>query len=169
MNSDLMRLLSLQNQIFGICPKSGRFFRLSEARLFIRKKPVPDWMDELDRKGRLLDKAEDRLDSRENEIREKARQKGRVKAQRVIKKIDPVFTPRKLNPDEAKVLFHPVDYLVFSGMKSREPIRKLVFLDRKVRSKDQKRIQRSVEQAVEKERYDWVTLRVDNDGKVEAE
>lgn len=34
-----------------------------------------------------------------------------------MKQVDKVIHPQKLNPDDAKVIFHPVDYAVFNGMK----------------------------------------------------
>ena len=45
-------------------------------------------------------------------------------------KIDPVFTPRRLNPDDAKVLFHPIDFVVFDGMKNADQVKRIVLLDR---------------------------------------
>ena len=66
-----------------------------------------------------------------DEMNERGREKGRAQAKRLVRKIDPVFTPRKLNPDDAKVIFHPVDFLVFNGMKRAGPMRNLLLLDRK--------------------------------------
>lgn len=46
-------------------------------------------------------------------MREKARKAGRKQADKLIKKVDPVFASLKLNPDNAKVVFHPIAFFSF--------------------------------------------------------
>jgi len=116
-----------------------------------------------------LDRAEERLNEREEDLREKARAKGRKMAQLRIRRIDQVFTPRGLNPDDAKVIFHPIDYVVFKGMKSEGPMKEIVFLDRDTRSADRRKIQRSIEKALEQEKYEWLTIRIHDDGTIREE
>ena len=87
----------------------------------------------------------------------------------MIRRIDPVFTPRKLDPDDAKVIFHPIDYVVFNGMKKGSSIRNTVLLDRQEKGKPHRSLQRSIERVVESENYEWQTLRVQEDGKINAE
>ena len=169
MKSDILKLLNLQRQIFGVCPRSGEFFRLSDCRIFLKKKPVLDWMDKISMDAVRLDKGEGRLDEKEEELREKAREKGRRLAQLAIRKIDPVFTPRKLNPDDAKVIFHPIDYIVFNGMKKADTIKNIVLLDRQAKETDHRNVQKSIERVVERENYEWQTLRIQEDGKIEVE
>ncbi len=165
MKQELVGLYRVQRNIFGICPKSGTIFRLSDCKVFLRTKPKSDWKDELDREADRLDQLEERLDDREEHLREAARKKGRERAQKVVKLLDPVFTPRNLNPDDAKVLFHPVDYIVFDGMKA-DSIKNLLFLDRSGTTKEKQSLQRSVEQVVSKGQYEWVTISIDADGTV---
>lgn len=98
-----------------------------------------------------------------------AAKEGRKNAMKIAKKIDPVFSPRNLNPDDAKVIFHPIDYIVFKGMNPDRAIKKVILLDRTARSRDHRAVQRSVERAVSKERYEWQTIRVKEDGSVKSE
>jgi hypothetical protein len=42
-------------------------------------------------------------------------------------------------------------------------------LDSEKKTTDQKRIQKSIIQSVEKENYEWLTIRVDNDGSITQE
>jgi predicted Holliday junction resolvase-like endonuclease len=86
---------------------------------------------------------------------------------KAVRKVDPVFTPNKLNPDDAKVIFHPVDYLVFNGMKKKPEIKNIVFLDNVIKRKEQKSIQKSIEKTIEKENYEWITVQVSETGVVE--
>ena len=116
-----------------------------------------------------LDGLEEKIDEKEEEMREKAREKGRHKAKSIIKKIDWIFAPLKLNPDDSKVVFHPIDYIVFNGMKSADAIKNIVLLDRKAEGSGHRQLQRSIERAVERENYEWQTLRILEDGKIKVE
>jgi predicted Holliday junction resolvase-like endonuclease len=168
MKSDVVKFFALQRQIFGICPKCEDFFRLSECKIF-KKKPVPDWKDKITLEKDRLDEAEEKLEEKKKELQRKAQEKGRISASLAVKKIDPIFTPRKLNPDDAKVIFHPIDYIVFNGMKSPEPIKNIILLDREEKGTDHRALQKSIEKVVEHENYEWQTLRVEEDGKIKVE
>lgn len=169
MKADILKFFTVQRHIFGICPRSGHFFRLSDCRIFLKEKPALDWMEKLHLQGQKLDEAEIRLDTKEEELRERAREKGRRLARLAIRKIDPIFTPRKLNPDDAKVIFHPIDYIVFNGMKNAETIKNIVLLDRQAKQANQRSVQRSIERVVERGNYEWLTLRVQESGRIKVE
>jgi predicted Holliday junction resolvase-like endonuclease len=165
MKQELVGFYRVQRNIFGICPKSGNIFRLSDCRVFLGTKPKRDWKDEIDAETNRLDRVEERLYAKEGELRDASRKKGREQAIKTVKRLDPVFTPRKLNPDDAKVLFHPVDYIVFNGMKS-DNMKNVLLLDRDGTTKDRKALQRSVEKVVSKGQYEWITISIDGDGRV---
>jgi predicted Holliday junction resolvase-like endonuclease len=169
MKSEMVKFFSLQRQIFGICPNCTDFFRLSDCNIFLKKKPVPDWMDEIDKEEERITELEGKLEEKKGELQVKAREKGRKLAQKAIKKIDPVFAPRKLNADDAKVIFHPIDYIVFKGMKDSGSIKGILLLDREAKDGNHRAIQRSIEKVVERENYEWQTLRVQEDGKIKVE
>ena len=61
MNSELIKFFSVQRQIFGVCTCCGDIFRLSDAKVYLKEKPQPDWMDK-------LHKSEERLDTQEEKI-----------------------------------------------------------------------------------------------------
>ena len=63
-------------------------------------------------------------------------------------------------------MFHPVDILVFNGMKNND-IMNLVLFDREVKERGQKALQKSIEKTVRRENYEWITMRVLEDGSVE--
>jgi predicted Holliday junction resolvase-like endonuclease len=169
MNSEITNFFGLQRQIFGICPKCQNFFRLSDCKIYSKKKPVIDWMDKIDLENERLAKLQEKLDDEEEEIRKIEREKGRLEAQRVIKKIDPIFAPRKLAADDAKVLFHPIDYVVFNGMNSEKATKNIVLLDKQTTNAAHKKIQESIERAINREKYEWQTLRVEKDGSIKVE
>ena len=167
MKSELIKFFTIQRQIFGVCTCCGEIFRLSDANVYIKKKPVPDWLDKFEKSNVRLDKAEEKINLEEGETREIAREKGRAAAMKTTKKIDPIFYPNKYNPDDVKVMFHPVDFVIFNGMKKND-ITNLVLFDREVKERNQKTLQKSIEKTVSKENYEWITMHVSNDGRVES-
>ena len=169
MSPDIHKFFNLQRQIFGICPKSGKFFRLSDCMIFLRVKPTTDWLDIIELKQNNLDKIEEKIDEKEESLREIAREKGRKEAQKLIRKVDMIFTPRKLNPDDSKVIFHPIDYIVFDGMKAKDTIKEIVFLDKNDKRKERRGVQKSIQKVIEKGNYDWQTVRVLEDGKMQID
>jgi len=169
--SQIVDFFALHRQIFGTCPNAGcgAIFRLSDCHVYLRKKAASDWMDALDRMDARLARIEEKLQEEEAAIREQAREKGRSLAQKAVRRIDPIFTPRRLNPDDAKVIFHPIDYVVFNGMKNGGRKKNVILLDREGATRDQRSLQRSIEKTVEKGRYTWQTLRVNVDGTITSE
>ena len=165
MNADLIRFFSYQRQIFGVCPGCGELMRLSDCKVYRKDSPVSDWKEKLEKQHSALDRFEEKLGEKMEAMREKARETGRKQADKLIKKVDPVFAPLKLNPDDAKVVFHPIDYLVFNGMKAKD-LKNLIVLDSKEKPKDLLPVQESVMNTIAKGNYDWLTMNVEIDGKI---
>jgi predicted Holliday junction resolvase-like endonuclease len=171
-NSDLLKFFSLQRHIFGVCPHTGNIFRLSDCNVYVKKKPEHDWMKKLDIEYEKISKAEQKLDEKEDRIRETAKAKGRQEASKRTRKIDKIFSPLKLNADDSKVIFHPVDFVVFNGMKKVKPdttFKEIVLLDSKKKTADKKRIQQSIEKVINKGTYEWITMRVLENGDIREE
>lgn len=166
-NNRLLRFFQLQRQIFGVCPHSGKVFRLSDCQIYIKKKTEPDWLQQIELAQSRIDKAVEKLEEKEETIRESARIAGRKEANKIVKKIDKIFQPLKLNPDDSKVIFHPVDYIVFNGMKAGQ-MKNLILLD-KAKGNKGKRLQESIQKVVEKRNYEWITLRVEDNGNIKQE
>jgi predicted Holliday junction resolvase-like endonuclease len=166
MNADLIKFLSYQRQIFGVCPCCGELFRLSDCKVYRKDAPITDWKEKLEKQSAALDRFEEKLDEKMEVMREKARIAGRKQADKLIKKVDPVFAPLKLNPDDAKVVFHPVDFVVFNGMKGKD-LKNLIILDSANKSTDLKPLQDSVFNAISKGNYEWLTMNVEVGGKIE--
>ena len=156
-NNQLLKFFQLQRQIFGVCPHTGNVFRLSDCHIYVKKKPEPDWLQQIESAQVRINNATERLDEKEEAIRDKARIAGRNEATKMVRKIDKIFHPLKLNPDDSKVIFHPVDYIVFNGMKTGQ-IKNLILMDKSKRTAD-KRLQQSIQKVIEKKNYEWITLR----------
>jgi predicted Holliday junction resolvase-like endonuclease len=171
-NNQITKFFSVQRQIFGICPNSKQIFRLSDCNIYLKKKPEPDWLQKIEASQYKINLASERLDEKESEIREKANEKGRREADKIVKKmakkVDKVFNPLKLNPNDSKVIFHPVDYIVFNG-KSDGQMKNIILIDGKKTNKNNKQLQKSIDKVVEKEKYEWITLRVEENGNITEE
>jgi len=171
-HKEMLLFFQYQRQIFGICPCCGDFYRLSDCKIYKEDKAPTDWLDKLTREERRLNDKEDKVNEALDILRQASREKGRKEANRLVKKVDTVFSPQKLNPDDAKVIFHPVDFVVFNGMKDAsngDALQNIVLLDGEKKSTEGKKIQKSLAKAIDKENYEWLTLRVDNDGSITQE
>lgn len=168
MTSELTGFYKLRREIFGICPECGDFFRLSDCNIYLKERPKLDWLDKLNKKNENLEKKEEAIEEIKERLRAKGRAKGLQLAKRTIRQIDPIFTPRMLDPDDAKVIFHPVDYVVFKGM-SNDRIRDVMFLDREASTPEHAKLQESLRNAIREEEYGWQTLRIREDGDIDTE
>ena len=160
-----------QRQVFGICTCCGEFFRLSDCKLYQDAKAPTDWLDKLEKEEKRIDLLEEKINEEMDLMKQQAREKGRLTANKLVKTVDKVFHPQQLNPDDAKVIFHPVDYVVFNGMKDdgTDGMKNILLLDSEKKTTEGKAIQKSIMKAVDKGNYEWITLRVENDGSIKEE
>ena len=169
MQNQVIDFYTSLRQIFGVCDCCGEIFRVSDCKLYQKERPAIDWKEKIDKEISRLDVLEEKLNEKIEPAREAAREAGRRVADKFVKKIDPIFSPLKLNPNDAKVIFHPVDFIVFNGINSNSgdiTIKNLVLLDKKNRTGEYQKIQRSIDSAVNKLNYEWLTLRVEENGRI---
>src|SRR6266852_9500401 len=69
------------------------------------------------------------------------------------------------DPQDVKVIFSPVTYVVFDGMSQRN-LNKIELLVRPAQNRAAERVQNSIEQAINRGNVEFRTLRVDNAGSV---
>lgn len=167
-NNQLLRFFQLQRQIFGICPHTGNVFRLSDCHIYVKKRPEPDWLQKIEAEQLRIDNISEKLDERKNLVAEQAKILGRKEADNAVRKFDKVFKPKKLNADDSKVIFHPIDYIVFNGMKSGL-MKNIILMDRVKNSASEKQVQKSIAKVIERQNYEWITLRVEDNGNIKEE
>lgn len=172
MEKQIIDFYSSLRQIFYACPYCEEIHRLSDCKIYQKSKPAVDWKEKIDKEIEHLEALEERLQEKIEAAKEAARLTGRRAADRLIKKIDPVFHPLGLNCNDCKVIFHPVDFVVFRGMNNNEgtcSIKEIMLLDKNKKLGQSLTTQKSVQKVVEKKNYEWLTLRVDNDGVIVEE
>jgi predicted Holliday junction resolvase-like endonuclease len=164
----LLDLFRRFQTLLGICPCCGRWFKLSDAQLFISKAPTATPFDELAQAQAELEAAISRFDEREERVRSLAREKGRLLARRRLKKIAGWCSEGRFDPNDVKVLFDPVEYVVFAGLSSRGCSR-VAFVDRPPKSRQKELLLESLGRAIRRGNVEWHTYRVTDDGEVSVE
>lgn len=165
MPSSLGRSFSDMSQIAGICPCCGELFYVSEARPYHAASNKKSFIDSLRAAELRLEKEEERLQDLEIGLREAAATSGLKTAKKLLKKIDPVFSGGGLDPQDVKVMFDPVTYVVFNGL-SRGKVKEVALLAKEPISSDAEKIQTSLRAAVEAGNYEFRIVHVDRDGSV---
>ena len=172
MQKQIIDFYSSLRQIFFACPCCDEIHRLSDCKIYQKAKPDIDWKEKIDKEIERLETLEMKLQEKIEATKEAARLVGRRAADKLIKKIDPVFHPLGLNCNDCKVIFHPVDYVVFRGMNSNDgdcSIKEILLLDKSKKTGQSLTTQKSLEKVIQKRNYEWLTLRVDNGGVIVEE
>jgi len=162
---DAVRLFQDFQSLYGFCPCCGELFRLSDAQLFHKKPPPRTPWDDLDEERARLERSVERLERDVERLREEASEAGRRERERRLSGLMSVFRRERIALTDMKLLFHPVDYIVFRGL-GRRTCTAVEFLDSEPISKSHERLQRSIERTIEAGNYAWVTMRVDDRGRV---
>jgi predicted Holliday junction resolvase-like endonuclease len=155
-------------KIYGFCPCCDEPFRLSDAELFLRGRPPRTVFDDLQLNWDKVERQIERFESQEQAIRERARELGRIAAQRRIQKIAPFLRLQKIEPGDVKVLFDPVEYVVFRRLRNRE-CNAIDFVDHPPETKLGERRIKSIDNTLRGGRVEWHTFRVTDDGRVVSE
>lgn len=154
-------IFKAQRNIFGLCPLCGGIFRLSDTKISYRRKFPIDWYDKLLAEGEKIDENERTLEEELKDIRKKATERARrVLLPKLLRKVDPLFTSLGYFPQDVKAIFDPIDFVIFDGMNRAEEVKRIVFMDQQTENRGQRIIQKSIEKTIEKERYEWETIRI---------
>jgi predicted Holliday junction resolvase-like endonuclease len=151
--------------IMGVCPCCGELFYLSETRPYYEGEKPRSPLDKLRAEERRLEEAQQRLDELEWKLRERAAKTGRRAAKRLLRKIDPVFSGSGYDPQDVKVLFHPVTYVLFHGM-AQGAVTEVQLLASAPQNEAAELIQNSIDRAIRAGNVEFRTLRVDATGAV---
>jgi predicted Holliday junction resolvase-like endonuclease len=162
-------------EILAICPCCGEIFRLVQGKfIFPQKQPRTCGYSDLivleervSDMNELLTSAEDRFEEKLEAQREKLVEKGRRLAKKRLKKIDPVFSAKNIDPQEVKVIFNPVEYLIFHGLKSEKGVQLIEFVSRSPESRSEETIVESIERTIRNGNVEFETLHMKDDGSFE--
>jgi predicted Holliday junction resolvase-like endonuclease len=168
--SEILSTFQAFRRILCLCPHCNALHRLSDLQLKYRGTAPKTWLDTYETKVSTAQRKEELFDEKEQKLRDQATERGRLKVPLMIRKsMDAQFATLKYNPYDIKALLHPVDFVVFDGLESKQDLQQIVFLSKAVDNKQLNGLRDSVAKAVEEKRYDWQVARVSIDGKIEME
>src|SRR5205085_6939832 len=102
------------SRLMAVCPCCGELFYVSDAHPYYEGRKPHSVLDKLRAEARRLEGVEQRLEELECKLRDRAARAGLRATKRLLRKIDPVFSAAGYDPQDVKVLFNPVTYVVFT-------------------------------------------------------
>jgi len=162
-------------EVLAICPCCGEIFRLVEGKfIFQQRRPQRcEYSSLVELEARVhsaeekLLAVEERFEERLLEQGEKLAAIGRMQAKRKLRKIDPIFSGREIDPQDVKVIFDPIEYVIFHGLNSDEGVEVIELLSRSPETASDERILKSIESTVRKGDVGFETLFMRDDGSFE--
>ncbi len=161
-----------QRHIFGMCPnpECREVSRLADIRVSYRAKYVQDWLDRVEDQMTSWEEKQEALEEKQKELKAKYIEKARktVLPQK-LRIISSLFQKRLVQPEDIKVVSHPLDFIAFDGLITNEDLQRIVLMDSEGSRKFRSGFQDSIRKTVENGKYDWHVARVDEEGKVTLE
>lgn len=162
-------------EILAICPCCGEIFRLVEGKfIFPQKRPKTcDYLELVALEKKLfaeddrLTAAEERFENKLSEQKEQLITRGRREAKRKLKKIDPTFSGRDIDPQDVKVIFDPVEYVIFHGLNSANGVKFVELVSRSPDSKTRETIVASIDKTIRDGNVEFETLHMKDNGSFE--
>lgn len=162
-------------EVLAICPCCGEIFRLVEGKfIFPQKRPKTcEYLElaaletKVSTEDVRLSSAEERFEEKLNGQKQQLIAQGRRQAKQKLKKIDPTFSAREIDPQDVKVIFDPVEYIIFHGLSSENGVNLVEFVSRSPESKTQEGIVQSIDKTIRNGDVEFETLHMRDDGSFE--
>ena len=110
----------------------------------------------------------ERFDRRLEERRARLAEQGRTMAKRRLRRIDPVFSAKDIDPQDVKAIFDPIEYIIFHGLSS-DDLELVELVSRNPENRAQETLAKSIDDVVRKGHVDFETLRMRDDGSFEIQ
>jgi len=167
MIDDILSIFTNFKNILCVCPECNNISRLSQLYLYSAKKTAKTWLDDYEDRVRSFREIESEHDSKANEIREQAVQRGRDQVPKLVNtSLSETITKLKYDPYDIKPINHPIDYVVYDGMNNNS-INNVVFLHEK--NMHLTKLHQSITDTVKNKQYDWKVARISKEGLLEME
>ncbi|MEK6816175.1 MAG: Holliday junction resolvase-like protein [Nanoarchaeota archaeon] len=179
-----------QRFIFGICPCCGKIFQLIDCAMFFGAKRMRiDELDAVFEKGAEVHEAREDLESKEGDlyglqddiealeseyeekvqpiIERKYKVEGRKQALTRIRRIDKVFTKKKIDPRDLRLIFDPVEYVAFKGLTDGEEVSSVVFFAKAPLNRIQEKVVKSIARTIRNGDYEFTLIKINDSGAAE--
>ena len=155
--------------MFGVCPHCQAVFRLADAKVSYDTPYKVDWLDELEDLQEKWDTKTDDLKEKEKFLRREAIERAtRKHLPKLLSHMVPTFASSRLNPQDIKTIFHPIDFVIFDGLRQGK-LDRILLMDRKSDNALQIGVQKAIEDTIKSHAIEWRTLRVNETGAVTVE
>ncbi len=161
-----------QRHIFGVCPnpECRTVARLAEIRISYREKYAKDWLDRIDDQTTSWEEKQSELKETQKELRQKHIDEARrTVLPKKLRAASPLYLKQGVEPEDIKVVLHPLDFIGFDGLITDKILRRIVLLDSESNTTFRGQVQQSIRKVVDDAKYDWSVLRIDDDGKITQE
>jgi predicted Holliday junction resolvase-like endonuclease len=161
-----------QRHIFGVCPnpECRAVSRLSDIRIAYRGAYLKDWLDSIDDETVSWEEKQMALEEKQKELKQKSIAEARqtILPQR-LQSIFSLFRRQRVQPEDIKIVAHPVDFIGFDGLNTSENLKRVILLDSEHNTAYRKDIQQDISRVVDATKYDWSVLRIDENGEIVKE
>jgi len=163
-------------EILAICPCCGDMFRLVDGKLVLQGKqpsgnnPYTSLLKiekHVAAEEEKVSLAEERFEERFEKQKETLIESSRKLAKKRLRKIDPVFTQKKIDHQDVKVIFDPVEYIVFKGLSGQKNLSEIRLMSRKPTSTKAEKLIRSIEDTIKAGNLAFETLILKETGDFE--
>jgi predicted Holliday junction resolvase-like endonuclease len=157
-------------KILCICPCCGDIVRVSDLKLKAKGSTTSTWLDTHEKNRRAIEGKEERFEEIREELRIRAREKGRKEADNAFNKaISPKIKALKLNPHDIEAILHPIDYIAFKGMTAKDTISEILLLTQQSKNPALQALRDQVKKTIQTRSYEWKTARIDDKWNIEIE
>jgi len=150
-------------KILVVCPHDGEVYRLADLRLFYDSQTMGSWYDTCMRELYALNSSIQELEKRKEQVKAENTRNADTRLMSYIPDADPFISRFPYDGRDMKLLIDPIEFIVFEGMH-KEDVQNVILLDRN--RKDKERLHDSIREVIAKERYDWITLLVNEKAKL---
>src|SRR6266571_8201804 len=147
-----------QRHIFGVCPnpECRTLARLADIRVSYRGEYAKDWLDKIDDQTASWSEKQLTLEENQKEVkRESIEAARRTILPQKLQSIFSLFRKQRVQPEDIKIVSHPVDFIGFDGLITSENLRRVVLLDSEHNKSYRKEIQQDISRVVDAAKYDW--------------
>ena len=167
MIDEMLSVFTNFKNILCVCPECNNISRLSQLYLYSAKKTARTWLDDYEDRVRSFRERESEHDSKANEVREQAVQRGRDQVPKIVStSLSESITKLKYDPYDIKPINHPIDYVVYDEI-NKNSSDNVVFLHEK--NIHLTKLHQSIENTVINKQYHWKVARISKEGLLEIE
>jgi predicted Holliday junction resolvase-like endonuclease len=171
MNALIQTIDGIQ-EVLAICPCCGEIFRLVEGKfVFPQRRPKKCvYLDLVALENKLateddrLTSAKERFDEKLEEQREHLRAQGRQLAKSKLRKIDPTFSGKNIDPQDVRAIMDPVEYIIFHGLNSGVGVDVVEFVSRSPDSKMREALVNSIDLTIRNGDVEFEAIHIKDDG-----